>query len=219
MAFPTIDALRESLAQKTVPSEDYTAKMLHPVPRSTVVDRVAFVLEQCKGKRVLELGASGPLHAKIVEVSTQCCGIDRPGSDHVIASGPGWGAYVVGFDLDDVSCQSIPIGLFVGAPDVIVCGETLEHLSNPGWLLTRLHRQWPDVPLLITVPNAYSEAGARHMAQGIENVNRDHVAWYSYWTLHELLRRAGYRIDEFRWYHGDPYDAEGLIVIARGAEG
>lgn len=203
MAFATINALRESLAAPAHRTVDYAAKMLHPVPKAAVVDRIAFVLEQCKGKRVLELGASGPLHTRLATLAT-VFGIDRLAADGVVA-----------FDLDDVHEETIP----GDGPDLILCGETLEHLSNPGWMLTRLARQWPDVPLLVTVPNAYSAAGQAHMAQGTENVNRDHVAWYSYWTLHELLRRAGYAIETFHWYHGDPFDAEGLIVIARQREG
>jgi len=49
------------------------------------------------------------------------------------------------------------------------------------------------------------------MRGGIENVNRDHVAYYSYWTLHELVTRYGFEITEWHWYNGRPLFAEGLI--------
>jgi hypothetical protein len=66
---------------------------------------------------------------------------------------------------------------------------------------------------VITVPNAFAQAGRSHMLRGVENVNVDHVAWYSHRTLKTLLERVGYDIKEFHWYRGVPYLAEGLIVV------
>jgi hypothetical protein len=207
MSYATIDALRESLARPAtkVRTPEYVAKMLHDVPRSAVIDRLAFILERCAGKRVLELGASGKAHEEIAKVAADLCAIDREFSHGI-----------VGFDLDDVAQGGIPFCRpELSAPEIVVCGEVIEHLSNPGWLLTRLRRQWPDVPVLITVPNAFSAAGAGHIEHGVENVNRDHVAWYSHRTLSTLLERVGYTIAEFYWYGGEPYTAEGLIVVAK----
>ena len=121
------------------------------------------------------------------------------------------------FDLDDVSLD-LPDTVFntVGGsePDIIVCGEVLEHLSNPGWFLTRLRRQYPGVPVLVTVPNAFSEAAIKWLAKGKENVNIDHVAWYSPHTLRVLLQRAGYTTGDLYYYGGTDPLAEGLIVVA-----
>jgi 2-polyprenyl-3-methyl-5-hydroxy-6-metoxy-1,4-benzoquinol methylase len=196
----SIDALRESLTQPAV-SPDYAAKMLHAIPEATVVDRATFLLERVKGKRVLEFGASGPMHEAIIKASTIYVGVDRETD----------GICVTGFDLDDVEQQTLPgYGVF----DVIVCGEVIEHLSNPGHFLARLKRQYAGVPVIITVPNAFSEIGRKQLARGVENVNRDHVAWYSYRTLRTLLERVGYEIREFYWYNGEPRTAEGLIVVA-----
>ena len=64
MSYATLDALRESLARPTpraTASPEYAAKMLHAIPEAPVVDRIAFVLTRCQGKRVVELGASGRL--------------------------------------------------------------------------------------------------------------------------------------------------------------
>ena len=207
MSYNTIDALRESLARPAQKGHtpEYAAKMLHDVPEGEVVDRAAFILERCKGKRVLELGASGKLHEAIVSVAYQVEGIDREHGEHVL-----------GFDLDDTAQRTMPVELYYFNPDIIVCGEVLEHLSNPGHCLARLYCQWPDAPLIVSVPNAFSSVGAKYMATGVENVNKDHVAWYSYRTLRTLLERANYEIDQVCWYHGEPWIAEGLIVVAKG---
>ena len=98
---------------------------------------------------------------------------------------------------------------------MIVCGEVLEHLSNPGHFLTALRATYPTVLVLITVPNAFATAGAAWLVtKGRENVNKEHVCYYSYTTLKELLRRARYAITEHAWYGGTPYVSEGLIVVA-----
>jgi hypothetical protein len=55
---------------------------------------------------------------------------------------------------------------------------------------------------------------ARAVPGKMENVNIDHVAWYSPRTLRTLLERARWNITEFAWYGGDPGVAEGLIAVA-----
>lgn len=205
MPFATIDALRESLARPAtkVRTPEYVAKMLHDVPKAAAVDRLKFITERCAGKRVLELGASGHAHTEIANVAGELVAIDREDGDGI-----------VGFDLDDVRHLWLPIRLGDFAPDVIVCGEVLEHLSNPGYLLARLRKQFDQAPVIVTVPNAFSAAAAQHMEHGTENVNLDHTCWFSYRTLRTLLERAGYAIAEFYWYGGEPLTAEGLIVVA-----
>jgi hypothetical protein len=172
--------------------------MLHKVPDAPVVNRAEFILDHCRAKRVLDFGATGRMHEQIVEVAASCLGVDRQEALGVIA-----------FDLDDVSQSALP----VFEADVIVCGEVLEHLANPGWFMTRLRQQYAGVTTIITVPNAFSTAAARHIASGIENVNLDHCCWFSFTTLRTLLKRAGYTEFWFGWYNGKPMTAEGLIMV------
>ncbi len=201
MSYATIDDLRSNLSGKPKAPElsaAYVAKMLHDLPPPKTVDRAAFILKHVTGKRVLEFGASGPMHDAIVKVALSCTGVDRRDSDGV-----------VGFDLDDVAQPTLP----TATADIIVCGEVLEHLSNPGWFLTRLKRQYSGVPVIITVPNAFASAGKSWLAKGKENVNIDHVAWYSPRTLATLLNRAGYTYADLFYYNGDGPTAEGLVVV------
>lgn len=205
MTYASIDDLRSQLGagEKRSPADDpaYAEKMLHPLPEAKTVDRIAFILKQVTGKRVLEFGATGVLHQEIVKVASYYLGVDREAS----------GSHVVGFDLDDVTKTALPQDAVF--PEIIVCGEVLEHLSNPGWFLTRLKQQYRSVPVIITVPNAFATAGKQWLAKGYENVNRDHVAWYSPKTLSVLLERAGYTVGELFYYNGTGPTAEGLIVV------
>lgn len=199
MISATIDELRDSLMQpKAALPPEYVAKMMHRIPEASVVDRSAFILERVTGRRVLELGATGPMHAAIVASAACVVGIDRDASDGVLA-----------FDLDDVTQPDLP----PCDPEIIVCGEVLEHLANPGHVLARLKAHHPGVPIIITVPNAFSDIGRGHVKRGTENVNKDHVSYYSYKTLTTLVARYGFTVREFAWYNGDPRTAEGLIVV------
>jgi hypothetical protein len=194
----TIDALRDELvAGKSAVSEAYRLKQLHPVPVCPVVKRTEFILELAKGQTVLHVGASGKLHEALLTVAAKVYGLDR---------NPGEGIEAI--DLDDYHAQ-LP-----AHPDVtlIVCGEVLEHLSNPGWLLDRL-RAMREIPMIVTVPNAFSAGGLASLNTGIECVHREHVAYYSYRTLLTLLERHGWALTEAAWYHGHPKFAEGLIMV------
>lgn len=202
MSYATIDALRSHLGSSlTAASAAYAKKQLHVVPEAPEVDRRGFILDLVKGKRVLEFGASGQMHDDIVKAAKACAGVDREDA-------PG----VMGFDLDDVTKAYLPLS--DDLVDLIVCGEVIEHLSNPGHFLARLKTQFAGVPVLITVPNAFSTVGLKSLQAGVENCNRDHVCWYSYRTLRTLLERAGYAMKLIGWYHGTPRLAEGLIVLA-----
>lgn len=204
MSYATIDALREQLGAKQGPEQSaaYAEKMLHPLPEVKVVaDRIAYLLEHVTGKRVVEFGASGAASLAIRKAASDYFGVDRTDDPPVI-----------GFDLDDVSLLTVPTPVWT--PEIVICGEVLEHLSNPGWFLTRLRRQWSGVPVLITVPNAFCAGAQKWLAKGMENVNRDHVAWYSPKTLSVLLERVGYVRADLAYYNGTGPTAEGLIVVA-----
>jgi hypothetical protein len=203
VSYASIDDLRSQLGAKassSVRSAAYAAKMLHELPDAETRDRAAFILDRVRGRRVLEFGASGPMHDAVAQAAETCVGVDRAASADVVA-----------FDLDDVRQLSLPV---MATPDVVLCGEVLEHLSNPGWFLARLKGQYPGVPVLLTVPNAFSHVARARLADGVENVNRDHVCWYSVTTLRTLLARAGYTVRECYYYGGHGPTAQGLIVVA-----
>ncbi len=90
--------------------------------------------------------------------------------------------------------------------DVVVAGEMIEHLLNPGLFLKGIKRFLrDDSTLLITTPNAYSIfrfliyalSGKRGKN---EPVHPDHVAYYSFRTLTRLLELTGYEVIEFCFY-------------------
>lgn len=175
-------------------SGEYIQKNLHRVPKTTVVDRVKYIVTHCTKKRVLSLGCTGQLQKEIDAVTERCYGIDCEPQDR---------EWFYQMDLDDF--EEFP----KFDVDLIVCGEVLEHLSNPGRVLKALREY--QRPVIVTAPNAFGEALSYWIHRGLENVNKEHVAHYSYWTLYELVNRQGFTLVEWFWYTGKPLTAEGLI--------
>lgn len=203
--FETLDALEAELNEMGSRSSEYWDKQVHKVPPSTVVDRDAFLVERCTGKTVLHIGCTGVLDEALRKVSKRCYGIDKEPQDRP------------DFFQQDIEFIEDALRWFEGV-ELIVCGEVLEHIGNPLNFLLGMREAYEHAPVLITVPNAFHLAGQEWLVKrGRENVNKDHVCYYSYTTLKELLRRAGYQVVNHWWYHGKPYISEGLIVEATPA--
>lgn len=90
--------------------------------------------------------------------------------------------------------------------DVIIAGEMIEHLSNPGLFLKGIRRfMRKDTKLVITTINAYCAMrffiyGLRGKGGANEPVHPDHVFYYSYSTLSLLINRENYAIENFLFY-------------------
>ena len=162
------------------------------------------------GKRVLHLGCGWPpslLHQAMAPVASHLDGvdIDAPATTR---------ENIWRVDLD-AHPELVPVRDY----DVIIAGEILEHLGNPGNLLCTLRRLFPTTLLVVSVPNALGAAALAWAQRGYENVHAQHTAWFSWHTAKELLERCGYRILNFAWYEGQPITAEGLVFIAEPAGG
>ena len=201
--FPTLDALTTELNEMGEHTAEYWDKQVHKVPKSKTLDRTDYLKGRCKDKVVLHIGCTGALDQALCAISKRCYGIDQAPMER---------KDYTAVDLDSVMFNG-------GLPDiegieVVICGEVLEHLSNPGYFLLALRKY--NAPVVFTVPNAFTTSGQEWLIKrGRENVNKDHVCYYSYTTIKELLRRAGWAVTKHYWYGGKPYVSEGLIVEAR----
>jgi 2-polyprenyl-3-methyl-5-hydroxy-6-metoxy-1,4-benzoquinol methylase len=161
---------------------------------------------------------------------------------------------VAGIDIDSDSVarlQAIGIpNLVVGdveecdlssiAPDaeVVVAGELLEHLQNPGRAMLRIRSLIAKTGgvLVISVPNAFSLYNILSIALcSRELVLNSHNVYYSPITLGAFVGRCGFAVRELRMYsdasrargfkwaakqvylrtvlHVIPYYSEGLIAV------
>lgn len=177
-----------------------------------LVQRVDYILSQCEGKRVLHLGctnwpytedslAKGTLlHSGIRERCSELYGIDADEAGLELLREKGFeNLYAANLEaLEDCEITS--------TFDLVIAGEMIEHLNNPGLFLNGIKRFLaPGSDLLITTVNAYCfvrNVLYAFKGHGGENepVHPDHVAYYSYWTLSLLLKRHGYENTEILFY-------------------
>ncbi len=180
--------------------------------RLEIVQRLEFIKRISAGKRVLHLGctnwpytseaidAGTLLHEDLAEVSGELYGFDfdQEGIDALAAKG-----FNNLFRADLEKLDKVAVETQFG---VIIAGEMIEHLNNPGLFLNGIKRFMnPDTRLVITTVNAYS--GMRFLIYGLrgrrgilEPVHPDHVAYYSYSTLKLLLERHGFTVENFMFY-------------------
>lgn len=186
---------------------EFLDTMLHRVPDSVWVERKAFIKEYCKDKKILHLGCRGhskvpnELHYELMEVCPEVWGIDIedcPGLDHFIKA-----------DLEHGEWVKELIGRGF---EIILATEILEHLSNAGTFLDKLHLFGCDV--LLTVPNAFDHNRHTIMQIGIEYDNAQHVCYYSYHTIKTLIERHGFQLKEFLWAdYPVQFFSRGLIFV------
>jgi len=177
-----------------------------------LVQRLDIILEKCRGKRVLHLGCSDSpytqaayengtlLHRAISEVAEKVVGFDY--DDAGIEA-------LKKFGFDDIykaDLEDLDRAIIDERFDIIIAGEMIEHLNNPGKFLTGIQAFMDhDTELVITTVNAYcgmrffhytfSRNGGRN-----EPVHPDHVAYYSYSTLRLLVERHGMEVKDFMFY-------------------
>lgn len=182
------------------------------VEKLKLVQRLDFIREICRGKKVLHLGCTNYpytteaidsgmlLHFELEKIAGDVTGFDfdQAGID-ILAKHGTQKLYRADLEkLDEVELNE--------TFDVIIAGEMIEHLNNPGLFLDGIKRfMTRETLLVITTINAY--CGMRFFIYGLrggggysEPVHPDHVAYYSYSTLTLLLKRHSLNIDKFIYY-------------------
>lgn len=180
--------------------------------RLQLVQRLDLVKQICAGKKVLHLGCTNYpytqdaidnkmlLHSSLEEIAAEIYGFDydQAGID-ILASNGSTNLFRADLEkLEDVAINQ--------TFDVIIAGEVIEHLNNPGLFLSGIKRFMnTDTQLVISTVNAY--CGMRFLQYGLrgkggfnEPVHPDHVAYYSYSTLSLMLRKHDLDVSEFYFY-------------------
>lgn len=181
-----------------------------------LVQRVEFIKKACRGKKVLHLGCTDYpftekviendmlLHFELAKIAKELYGFDfdQTGID-ILAERGTKNLHRADLErLDEVDLDE--------KFDVIVAGEMIEHLSNPGLFLRGIKRfMHAETDLLITTINAYGALrfaiyGLRGKGGVNEPVHPDHVSYYSYKTLSLILKRENLDIREFCFYDIGP---------------
>lgn len=177
-----------------------------------LVQRLNVIREICRNRNVLHLGCTNYpytedaieknmlLHFDLAKVAGRLTGFDydQEGLD-ILASHGSTNLYRADLErLEEVECDE--------TFDVIVAGEMIEHLNNPGLFLDGIKRfMTKESRLMITTVNAYCamrivQYALRGKGGTNEPVHPDHVAYYSHNTLSLLLERHELAVEEFMFY-------------------
>ncbi|MCU0271155.1 MAG: class I SAM-dependent methyltransferase [Acidimicrobiales bacterium] len=174
--------------------------MVHHLPRAPLVDRIAFLCDVARGRRVVHVGfadagcremqdeAGTWLHAHLDRVATHLVGLDldEAGVDAAVADG--YEAHSV--DVRDADRLD---ALGVEPAEVVIAGEVIEHLDDPGSFLDGLHALVvPGGRLVVTTPNAYGLFNV-FASLALREINHpDHVTMFTWRTLTNLAARHGW---------------------------
>lgn len=177
-----------------------------------LVQRVEFIKKICEGKKVLHLGCTNfpytneaiendmLLHFDLEKIAGELYGFDfdQEGIDILSKHGT---KNLFRADLEKLE----EVGLDEKF-DVIIAGEMIEHLNNPGLFLNGIKRFMnAETKLVITTINAYCAFrffiyGLRGKGGVNEPVHPDHVYYFSYKTLNLLINRANLKVSDFYFY-------------------
>ncbi len=177
-----------------------------------LVQRIDFIKKMSAGKKILHLGCTNHpytedsiknemlLHFDLGKTAKELYGFDydQAGLDVLDKYGVK--------NLHRADLEKLEEVALDETFDVIIAGEMIEHLSNPGLFLKGIRRfMRKDTKLVITTINAYCAMrffiyGLRGKGGANEPVHPDHVFYYSYSTLSLLIKRENYAIENFLFY-------------------
>ena len=180
-------------------------------------ERDDYVLTVCAGKKVLHIGATDHpftekkygnnqlLYVKLGEVVSEQIGIDNDEkSSNFLNNKSVPNSKIVFADMNEVQ-------RFNFSPDVIIFGETLEHLMNLQTSIESLKNLMSqDTIMVISVPNALSFQNFMYALRGKELQHPDHSVAFTYKTLVQLLKKNQLQITDFSFTFLDSTNAYGL---------
>jgi 2-polyprenyl-3-methyl-5-hydroxy-6-metoxy-1,4-benzoquinol methylase len=158
--------------------------------------RQKYIVERCSGKRVLHIGACDwpytkiqidrgrLLYKKIDAVCKRQLGVDldKESIDYL---------KTLQFENSTIIHHDMnKIGELDFIPEVIVFGETLEHLMNLEIAISNIKQAMDsNTELIISVPNALWYMNVINALRGGEHQHPDHSVAWTYKTLHQFLSK------------------------------
>ena len=173
-----------------------------------IIRKHEFIIHKCSCKKVLDLGCidhdlydekiitNNWLHKKIQGVASSVIGVDL--LEEMVVRLNKKGFNIVKGDVEELSSVN---ELKNKKFDIIVAGDLIEHLFNPGRFLEGMKPFFHEnTELILTTPNCFSTSYMLpYIFSGFEIVREDHTCWYSEKTLKQLILMSGYAVKEFHY--------------------
>lgn len=171
--------------------------------QKTLVSKDALLSGLARGRSVLDLGCIDHsastarslrerwLHRQLREVTAELVGIDVLESDAAELNAEG-------YDIRCADAEDFDLGRTF---EVIVAGDLIEHLSNPGRLLESAARHMDDDSVfVVTTPNPFNiEQVVGSLLRRQVWVNDEHTLWLDPRVAHHLVSRSPLRVVDFHW--------------------
>ena len=195
MTSPAAHAQQPS-SQTLLPPGDYQFKTS---PWSSHSRILAYVMRWPRTTRILDVGtAEGYIGQSLRRAGfTQVVGLERDSTS--AASARASYTEVIEGDLDWPATWAWPAGRQF---DVVICADVLEHLRDPWSALQRLNEVLvPDGRVLISLPNSghwwvrLNVLCGRFPLDACGLFDRDHVRFFTWASLHTLLRQSGLAVE------------------------
>jgi SAM-dependent methyltransferase len=163
--------------------------------------RIEWVLNEItENDRVLDLGCiqhtaskeikRNWLHKKLYNKAAYVLGIDKVENDVEILRSKG-------YNIRYGDVEKLDLGETF---DVIVAGELIEHLSNPGLFLEGVRKHLNENGrLIITSPNPFFFYRFCQALVGNVVCNVEHICYYDKRTIRQLLERFGFKVIKFNY--------------------
>lgn len=194
--------------------------ILDIIRENEIIFRKDEIVKKSQNKNVLDLGfvqhshwkskvnENVWLHSKIKKKASNLVGIDYLKSEIDELRTKGYDCYAGDvMNLDRLNLKR--------KFDLIICGELLEHVENPGLMLEGIKRfMKEDARLIITTPNVMGFKLLHYMNENVVErswLNFEHVAYYSYETLKNLIERSGFKKVKYDFYFGDSLEIDKKI--------
>lgn len=189
-------------------------EFVRKIKRGEPIDKVRFICDFCRGKKVLDLGCvrhsadyslNDPewVHKRIKETASSVLGVDylKAEVEKLVALGYNmvYGDVTEPLDMQDTF-------------DVIVAGDLIEHLTNfDGFLKNVLRLMKPDGALIITTPNPFFADLFFYCAYKKDVMgNSEHTCYLDPFTLRQLIARYNLGIEDMH-YIKKAWNLAGLI--------
>jgi 2-polyprenyl-3-methyl-5-hydroxy-6-metoxy-1,4-benzoquinol methylase len=168
-----------------------------------VKDRVAYLIQLAAGLEVLDVGCTGKkadgripnaaatLHQALRPVCKTIIGVDNDEDGIKLMERAGF----------QVICADITTTDLERTFDLVIAGEVVEHLPNPGLALKNLGNHLSKTGrLVVTTCNPFSyRQQSKIVRKGLIQVHPEHTAWYDPLTMGVLLNSSGFQVIRGVW--------------------
>jgi hypothetical protein len=143
------------------------------------------------------------LHSRLREVAGELVGVDLLVDDAAVLNKRG-------YDIRIADVEHLDLGERF---DLVVAGDLIEHLSNPGLFLSSVAAHLDrESAVVLTTPNPFNvEQFAQALFRNQIMANTEHTMWLDPRVMHERGARSPFDIVDFRWI-----DTRFHFVIKRG---